>query len=316
MCGLLFAVPAGGGSTQETLAKVPDQNTYVNDDGATFTGPPVQTKPNGVGAPADVAGQANTGPFRRIYSKLGYANVRGDVFLPCRAANFAQSGGKAVESGFAYVGGWGATDYGAAVDAGFVKSTKQDGSTADNYALFIRIDRKDGYATLPREQRFGCDHTAHFVFSTTPAGVLTLVGRGYDVHGNPMSPPPLTMATVVGDGWTAAAAASSANGALVKRMTTIGQPKGWSDSTFGNTLFNPDWDKSGSYFGHAPGDDKPLIHWTSLEIGRYDPATGKVTWSRWSDGVTRAAQFFPDSSRIIVKENDADDEVVAIDLHS
>jgi hypothetical protein len=288
-------------------------NEFVGDDSRHFTGPPMEPKPDpGIGYTIDPRQFKNTGPFRRVYSKKGFAFFKGKVFLPCSAGHFASNGTKDVEVGYVYVGGWGRGPQGAAVDAGFQKSSVQDGSVRDNYALIVKYERVPGMLALTT--RYRCDQNLQFSFGPFKPLTLVLTAKGVAVDGVEREQT-ISVSTGIIDGWTSDGGGTS-DGAIVKRMTTIAQPTGWSLDNLFNPSFNPQWNKSGTYFGHHSNDLTPLIRWTDCYIGKSSGKSTSVRWETWSKDTTEATQNFPaDPTRVRYRLDDFANEVVAIDLH-
>jgi hypothetical protein len=77
----------------------------------------------------------HSGAFHGVRSRNGWSAVRADVSIPCGASLFAKGTGRNEltgltslidqETGYIYVGGWGAGPNGAAVDAALQKSSAQ-----------------------------------------------------------------------------------------------------------------------------------------------------------------------------------------------
>lgn len=325
LCASILVAASGYGSANLALSQtstapsgeasipVPSdvaENQYKDMDGTVFTGPPTLSKPTkliqGVPNPKDLN---DTGPYYRVLSEPGFSFFSGNIYLPCAAARFRKG-----ETGFIYTGGWGAGVQGAAVDAGFQKSSFQDGSLNDNYALFNRIDQPQQYNVSVRPLRFRCNQTVSIQFGPVDANTLEVkaTGRILDglvrtvkvpVHINPQS------------GWYSANN-DPVDGVFIKRMTTIAQPKGWShDVPFGT--FKNDWDSSGTYFGRSATSDSNLIKWSDMRLGLLQPG-GSVKWSAWTDDEYSRLDTFPkgDTSRVKYNDSDKSVELLAIDLHS
>jgi hypothetical protein len=192
---------------------------------------------------------AGSGPYRRLITKPGYSYVSGSVFLPCKAAHLHPN----FEVAFAYVGGWGTGSAGTAVDAGFQRS-----NAFDDYAAFINAQ---GCPQISKEPRSVCDHTIDFALSAMSDTDLRLWTRGYTENKK--------IETVVADlkhpaayGWPSDGG-GSAQGIVLKRMTTIGQ-----NDPDKNLPPGVAWNQDGSYFGRLPGDKTPKVRWTNMKVGQ------------------------------------------------
>jgi hypothetical protein len=278
----------------------PAENQFVDDHGHLFTGPPILPKPDpGIGGAPDPKQFHDTGPYRRVNSKFGYSFVRGTIYLPCHPAQLSPD-----ETGMIYTGGFGVGRDGAAVDAGF-----QYSPTYDNYALFLKIDRPAAYPTDTRRLR--CNQPVAIDFGPYTAGSLTVRATG-------ATPDQYAEASAKIDGssrWPADGGGSS-NGISIKRMTTIAQPSGWSADP-SSSLFNPTWDRSGSYFGHLPTDKTPAIQWLNFQLGRARPGSpGMVSWTKWTRAMTLRVDLYPlDRSKVLCNPTGSEIEATAIDLH-
>lgn len=246
-----------------------------------------------------------TGPFRRTAILGSYSGIVGTVSLPCRAAKLrpATDGGVG-EIGFAYVGGWGAGDIARAVDAGFQKSSVNDGKEDDNYSLIMFYQGAKWRSEFPRLR---CGQDVRFDFRPISRTELKLTAWGTGKDGQPANPS-ITVSTQDQDGWWPEGdpTADEKHGIILKRMTTIAQTK--------DVVKTPDWDRSGSFFGHYPNDATPRVVWKKMFVGRQDGS--KWAWVPWdSADAERVQDSWPDASRAqsVVKNQE---EATAIDLRS
>lgn len=224
---------------------------------------------------------AGSGPYRRLITKPGYSYVSGKVFLPCKAAHLHPH----FETAFAYVGGWGVGSAGEAVDAGFQRS-----NLYDDYAAFIRAQ---GLPQVSKEPRFKCGRAVEFAFSAVSNTELRLWTKGL-TENNKVE---VVVAKLRHDalyGWPAAGG-GSANGIVLKRMTTIGQNDPEKMLPPGRT-----WDNDGSYFGRLASGKQPIVHWLNLKVGRVDERgnpVGVVAWgtAQTDESLNAGTRNYPDN---------------------
>lgn len=302
-------------------------NIYVNANGDQITGPPIDTgKPapkNTVAHPFSapvINAVTSTGPYRRVYSTPGHNYLYARLVLPCRAAHlFGDANNHDVESGYVYTGGWGSTGAGQGIDAGFMKSSWQDGSDKDAYSLFILykgtmiVKQKKTDLDLPR---YKCDAEVDMVFAPESNQVIGVTAVGTDVDGNARTEH-LSVPLAAGDGWGTSSAGSETDGAVVKRMTTIGQPDrpgGLPKSPFDLhlTSANATWETDGSYFGVAPDTSKPTVAWERVMIGSI--VNGVLRRRSWDKGDTSGCHNVPSRKKTLVRYIDAADEYDGITL--
>lgn len=256
-----------------------------------------------------------SGPYRRVLAKPGYSYVDGDVFLPCRAARLRTG----YETGFVYVGGWGAGTTGKAVDAGF-----QHSAFFDDYSVMIRAQ---DYKQVPGNPRLSCGHFVAFQFYAASNTELKFVARGRaenvatDAHGGKRIEPIAGTKVIVAHlihkasyGWPADGGGNY-DGIVLKRMTTIGQK-----NIQAALSSDSSWDRDNSYFGHYPQGKNPEVKWSNLRLGRIGERgqlIGVVPWdaAHTYSGSNGEIIDYPDDASIvwhscIVCPNEAD----AIDL--
>ena len=217
------------------------------------------------------------------------------VSIPCGVSHFVtgpgydEATGEAgivdQETGYIYVGGWGAGPHGVSVDAGLQKSSAQSGS--DDYAFYWK------YATnkpVTSEERFPCGGP-DVVLELYPVSDLM---RGFAATGVTGDGVRGTFTAVQqrrpADGW-APGGGSRSDGVILKRIVAIAQPATWRHLT--GTARHERF-VSGSYFGVAgPHDLTPRIVWRDCEIGhvvppaiepQYRPWTGAQTWTAAAPG--------------------------------
>lgn len=241
----------------------------------TFLGTPV---PN-ISAPGVVIKKQSDAPFdlrsgalHGVRSKNGYSGLSAYVSIPC--------GGRATlehEIGFIYVGGWGAGNFGTAVDAGLQASTKKSRS-GDNYAFYWLYE---GYRapnahaiTYPENLRFPCgSDRVHIVFYPISDTLLYYSARGM-INGHSVTLA-VVQVTDKQDGWWPRGG-SSDDGIILKRMVTIAQPPEWNTPGPG---FRKDARRHNAWFGIGT-DGRPLITWSDCRIGHTsDGTTGLSPWT-------------------------------------
>ncbi len=255
-----------------------------------------------------------TGPYFGNYSKPGYSGVRGYVYLPCKAASLKMSGKDALETGYVYVGGFGAGNNSTAVDAGFQESSIHDGSEADNYALVVKYQNKSGMDHWTN--RFSCDQEVYYSFETISPTLLVInaTGEAWFKHNKKYATGQVPIHPNPGDGWDPSGRVPGItdDAVVVKRMVSIAQPPEWSSFINGNR----NWFRNGSYFGHRAGNRTPLVHWRGCEVkvsiaGVFGWVTcdNVMIHNHWSPH-GKGAYIHPDMAGA-----PPDDFSVAIDLH-
>jgi hypothetical protein len=245
-------------------------------------GVPVRSQ---VSSPFDIG----SGAFHGVRSLNGWSAVRVTVSIPCGARHFVMGPGynpathrRGVvdqETGYMYVGGWGAGPHGVSVDAGLQKSSAQ--AKHDDYAFYFK------YATnkpLTSQDRFRCGGP-DVVLELYPVSDTLLVfsATGVTADGRRTT---LTAVqrTRPADGWSPSGG-TRGDGIILKRIVAIAQPAAWRHGAAGPA----DRFASGSYFGVAgPRDLRPRIVWRDCAIGRvavpsiaprYVPWTAAQTWA-------------------------------------
>ncbi len=268
---------------------------------------------------ADPSAYHGSGPYRALYSVHPDTAIQAAVKVPCAAGHFNPG-----EMGYIYLGGWGASTTGFAVDAGLQKGSNVSGDPrVDVYHLIMNYQGKPWAEPSPN-YLFACGQVVTLTFQSDTDGLLRLSGSGLVVvpgNGTATMEPAVetvTMAPRWSDGWDPKKSYPQ-NGPLVKRMVTIGQPPCWFErNTTGRgwQAKQPGWDQDGAYFGHVAGDITPLIQWSKSRVGHFDKNLGLWKWVPiQSSSVQRVDSYPDDRSRVKTNGDDTGDEAVAIDLH-
>jgi hypothetical protein len=238
-----------------------------------------------VASPFDV----RSGAFHGVRSINGWSALRTAVSIPCGVSRFALGPGRNEangrdelvdqETGYIYVGGWGAGPRGSPVDAGLQKSSAQ--AARDAYAVYWKYDRNAPVTSVERFPCGGPDVVMEFypvddhllVFSTT--GELR-PGRRDTIT--------ILQETQSDDGWTPGGG-SSRDGVILKRLVSIAQPSSWRGPSHANRFVD------GSYFGvDSVSARTPRIVWRNCEIGRLLPPRIVPIYRPW----TNALSWYPD----------------------
>lgn len=266
---------------------------------------------SGARAPMLAAGQTpapstSNGAFRRVFGKPGYDYAYGTVYLLCDVASFQNDGTKDIEGGWAYTGGWGIGAGGYGVDAGFQRSSMV--VSPPNYAPFIKLQGQPfNYGSGIARLSCGQDATYEF-YSTSPSNLVLYV-TGTFVDGTYNTVPIMQGGA---NGW-GPDGGTTTDGVVVKRMTTIAQPEGWSDPNSLN--YNPIWYSDGSQWG-LDGSGNPVVHWAGSQIGYLDSSGSTITYYDWTADLTGGYQRYPDdATRILVNYVNSAEETDGINLH-
>jgi len=206
------------------------------------------------------------------------------VAIPCNAAHFyvgrrgnARAAPADLETGYIYVGGWGAGSSGIAVDAGLQKSSQQ--AAREDYAPYWKYGT-DNPVSFPHAHRFPCggpDVTLEFYPLT--AEVLYFSASGMSTEHRRVTYT-FVQLTRRSDGWLPDGGGSG-TGIILKRIVSIAQPREWHKSSPQNDVFYRD----GSFFGVTATDNNPRLRWTSCEIGKVS-VDGAPLFRRWTDRET------------------------------
>ena len=235
-----------------------------------------------------------TGPYRRVWSKPGYAYQRSGVYLPSDQLGelFENKQGPAGDTCFVYVGGWGAR--GGAVDAGFQhgRYLKRE---QDDWAPFFLIEQPGGASAVTvsdDRQRSGdpwrllAGQTADLTFWVSQLGdqtILSMTMSGVTNIDREASTLTLRAPVDARYGWS-----PLGGGNVLKRMTTIGQRRGQQDLQTGSYLRGVRW--QGSVIGRSAADAQ---NWLGAHTGGYctfpDPKTpaglrGDGAGAKWQIG--------------------------------
>ena len=219
-----------------------------------------------------------SGPYRRVYSKPGYAYVAARVYLPSDMTGEMHENKDAGhgDTAFIYLGGWGSR--GGAVDAGF-----QHGHYAkkpqDDWAPFflvqqvgarsaITVSKEKQASGAPWRLRGGQEVSVKFWVTRVQDGThLNLFMQG--VLSEDGTEACLTLSAPVDErfGWDATGGRN-----VMKRMTTIGQTYEQENLTSGSFMHGVRW--SDAVIGATEADAHP---WTANDTGGYcsfpDPKT-------------------------------------------
>ncbi len=247
-------------------------------------GVPVRSQ---VSSPFDV----DSGAFHGVRAVNGWSAVRVAVSIPCGVSHFITGPGydEATgepgiidqETGYIYIGGWGAGPRGVSVDAGLQKSSAQ--SVTDDYAFYWK------YATnkpVTSEERFPCGGP-DVVLELYPVSPTLLVfsATGVTADGTRRTFTAVQQ-TRPSDGWTPDGG-TRGDGIILKRIVAIAQPWTWRRRAGGGKANRF---ASGSYFGVAgPHDLTPRIVWHDCEIGHVVPPAIAPAYRPWSAAQTWAS---------------------------
>ena len=258
-------------------------------DNREMPGIPVRSQ---VGSPFDI----DSGAFHGVRANNGWSAVRVAVSIPCGVRHFITgpgynevTGAPGIvdqETGYIYIGGWGAGSRGVSIDAGLQKSSAQ--SEHDDYAFYWK------YASnkpVTSEDRFPCGGP-DVVLELYPVSdsliVFSATGVSTDGQRHTFT---AVQHTRPEDGWLPDGGSAS-DGVILKRIVSIAQPYSWHKRS---GVGRSDRFASGSYFGVAgPHDLTPRIVWKSCQVGHvvppaivpvYHPWTGAQTWTSAVPGV-------------------------------
>jgi hypothetical protein len=258
-------------------------------DDAHTPGVPVRSQ---VASPFDI----DSGAFHGVRAVNGWSAVRVSVSIPCGVRHFVTgpgynevTGAPGIvdqETGYIYIGGWGAGPRGVSVDAGLQKSSAQ--SEHDDYAFYWKFAANK---PITSEDRFPCGGP-DVVLELYPVSdsllVFSATGVSSDGQRHTFTAVQRTRAE---DGWSPDGG-SHDDGIILKRIVSIAQPYAWHKRS---GIGRSDRFVSGSYFGVAgPHDLTPRIVWRDCEIGhvvppsivpQYKPWTATQTWTSTVPGV-------------------------------
>jgi hypothetical protein len=244
-------------------------------------GVPVRSQ---VGSPFDI----DSGAFHGVRAVNGWSAVRVAVSIPCGARHFITgpgynevTGAPGIvdqETGYIYIGGWGAGPRGVSIDAGLQKSSAQ--AEHDDYAFYWK------YASnkpITSEDRFPCGGP-DVVLELYPVSdsliVFSATGVSTDGQRHTFTAVQHTRAD---DGWLPDGGSAS-DGVILKRIVSIAQPYSWHKRS---GVGRSDRFASGSYFGVAgPRDLTPRIVWKSCQIGHVIPPAIVPVYHAWTGAQT------------------------------
>jgi hypothetical protein len=258
-------------------------------DDRSVPGVPVRSQ---VTSPFDI----DSGAFHGVRAVNGWSAVRVSVSIPCGVRHFvtgpgynevtAAPGIVDQETGYIYIGGWGAGPRGVSVDAGLQKSSAQ--SEHDDYAFYWKFASNK---PITAEDRFPCGGP-DVVLELYPVAdsLLVFSATGIASDGNRHTFTAVQH-TRPDDGWSPDGG-SRDDGIILKRIVSIAQPYAWHKRS---GVGRADRFVSGSFFGVAgPRDLTPRIVWSRCEIGhvtppsivpQYKPWTPAQTWTSAVPGV-------------------------------
>jgi hypothetical protein len=258
-------------------------------DDRSVPGVPVRSQ---VTSPFDI----DSGAFHGVRAVNGWSAMRVSVSIPCGVRHFVTgpgynevTGAPGIvdqETGYIYIGGWGAGPRGVSVDAGLQKSSAQ--SEHDDYAFYWKFASNK---PITSEDRFPCGGP-DVVLELYPVAdsLLVFSATGVSTDGNRHTFTAVQH-TRPEDGWSPDGG-SRDDGIILKRIVSIAQPYSWHRRS---GVGRSDRFVSGSYFGVAgPHDLTPRIVWRRCEIGhivppsivpQYKPWTPSQTWTSPAPGV-------------------------------
>jgi hypothetical protein len=244
-------------------------------------GVPVRSQ---VGSPFDI----DSGAFHGVRAVNGWSAVRVSVSIPCGVRHFVTgpgynevTGAPGIvdqETGYIYIGGWGAGPRGVSVDAGLQKSSAQ--SENDDYAFYWKFASNK---PITSEERFPCGGP-DVVLELYPVAdsllVFSATGVANDGNRHTFT---AVQHTRTDDGWSPEGGSAN-DGIILKRIVSIAQPYAWHRRS---GVGRADRFVSGSYFGVAgPHDLTPRIVWRSCEIGRVEPPSIVPLYKPWTSAQT------------------------------
>jgi hypothetical protein len=245
-----------------------------------------------VASPFDI----DSGAFHGVRAANGWSAVRVSVSIPCGVRHFVTGPGfdeatnddgiVDLETGYVYIGGWGAGPRGVSVDAGLQKSSAQ--AAHDDYAFYWKFDRNK---PITSDERFPCGGP-DVVLELYPVSPTQLVFSATGVtDAGERRTLTVVQTTTPQDGWLPDGG-SRDDGVILKRIISIAQPWTWHRRS---GVGRNDRFTSGSYFGvNGPHDLTPRFVWSRCEVGRVVPPaivpqyrawTGTETWTSRVPGV-------------------------------
>lgn len=186
----------------------------------------------------------NSGPYRRVYSNVGYSRLVTDVWVPSRSSGIYMASGN--DKAYVYTGA--VDSNGKGIDIGLAYNYEQGPyKWNETWGVFIK-GANDSTIDMPEEYNFVGGQSVVMDFYTWANNAVALFSAGYTKAGNYAGG---TMTAELGSSyrfWI------DGTGMKVKRITSIAQA--------------PQNLNSGSELNY--------VHWTNVRIGqRYNPATSQ-----------------------------------------
>jgi hypothetical protein len=257
-----------------------DTPSPSGDEDLRIPGIPVRSQ---VASPFDI----RSGAFHGVRAVNGYSALRAEVTIPCGVRHFMTGPGfnevtrkpgiVDLETGYIYIGGWGAGNRGVAVDAGLQKSSAQ--ALSDDYAFYFKYASNKPITSV----RFPCGGPDVFLELypvTNDLLVFSATGTLANGHRTTVT---IVQKTKPEDGWMPDGGSRS-DGIILKRIVAIAQPPSWRDAS--NSLAATRF-ISGTYFGvDNPQHPVPRIVWKRCEIGRVIPPRLHPNYQPWTNAAT------------------------------
>ncbi len=220
----------------------------------------------------------NSGPYRRVYSKAGFAYQYSKIFLPSDVSGtmkILNDSGHG-DTAFVYMGGWGGK--GGAVDAGFQHGRYMNG-VQDDWSPFFLVQQMGGPSAITLTDQKQADgapwrllagqevELSFWVTKEADLTILSMTMKG--ITNLDRQPATLTLRAPIDYrfGWDALGGAN-----ILKRMTTIGQTRGNQNLATGSYMAGVNWNSS--TIGLTATNAQP---WQSKHTGGYctfpDPKT-------------------------------------------
>lgn len=211
-----------------------------------------------------------SGPYRRVYSKPGFAYQYSRVYLPSdnKGDLHEEKQAGCGDTAFVYVGGWGAR--GGAVDAGFQHGHYMN-RPQDDWAPFFLVQQPGGPSavTVSDQRQAGGDpwrlaagQNADLTFWVTQDADLTVLSMSISGITNlDRTQSSLTLRAPIDArfGWEVGGGLN-----ILKRMTTIGQTYGKQNLNTGSFIQGVNW--QGSRIGVSEADAQD---WRAEHTGGY-----------------------------------------------
>lgn len=211
-----------------------------------------------------------SGPYRRVYSRPGYAYQSSTVYLPSDVLGEMKEEKEAGhgDTAFIYAGGWGGK--GGAVDAGF-QHGRYMGRPQDDWAPFFLVQQVGGPSaiTVSDEKQAGgapwrllAGQEAQLTFWVTKDADLTVLSMSMQGETSvDRAPASLTLRAPIDArfGWSAEGGSN-----ILKRMTTIGQKYGQQNLSTGSFMKAVRWQNS-----QIGTTEAAAGAWTAEQTGGY-----------------------------------------------